>query len=190
MKLPTDKLPNSAKRVFKGKSYEIWQWEQKMYDGCFKIFERVKKKKNEVQVIALVGNQILIQNQEQPHRDPFISLPGGQCDPGETELEAAKRELLEETGYSSDDVFLWKEFESPYSSLIRTAYYFIARDCKKNTDLNLDNGEKIQNRLISFEKFLLLSEEESFRNKEIVIPLLRMRLNEGVRKEFKQILIT
>jgi len=183
-----NQILKSTKRVFEGKSYDIWQWEQRMYDGSLKTFEKVKKKNTEVQIIALVDGQILIQDQEQPHRPPFVSLPGGQCDPGETELEAAKRELLEETGYSSDDVFLWKAFDSPYSSIIRTAYYFIARDCHKIAKLDLDNGEKIQNRLISFEEFLLLAEEESFRNREIVIPLFRMRLNEDEKRDFKKIL--
>jgi ADP-ribose pyrophosphatase len=33
----------------------------------------------------------------------FIELPAGKIDAGEAELETAKRELLEETGYVSDD---------------------------------------------------------------------------------------
>ncbi len=34
--------------------------------------------------------------------DFTLEIPGGMCDPGESPLEAARRELAEETGYGSD----------------------------------------------------------------------------------------
>jgi len=37
-----------------------------------------------------------------PGRPPFWVTAGGECEPGETFVEAARRELLEETGISSD----------------------------------------------------------------------------------------
>lgn len=50
-----------------------------MYDGTTKIFEKIKKS-DTVAVIAVVDGKILIQKQEQPHRDMFLSLPGGKCE--------------------------------------------------------------------------------------------------------------
>src|ERR1700739_4821656 len=102
-------LPADAKMVFKGELFEVWQWGQKMFDGSIATFERLKRQ-NTVQVVAVVDGKMLIQEQEQPDSaHPFISLPGGRCDEGEDELEAAKRELLEETGYVSGDWAVWKE---------------------------------------------------------------------------------
>lgn len=37
-----------------------------------------------------------------PGRDPFWATAGGECDPGETFEDAARRELLEETGITAD----------------------------------------------------------------------------------------
>lgn len=97
------KLPSEANLVFKGKIFEVWQWEQEMFDGTKETFEKLKRA-NTALVIPLVGKNILIQEQEQPDKPgPFLSLPGGRCDESEKPLEAAKRELLEETGYASDD---------------------------------------------------------------------------------------
>ena len=37
-----------------------------------------------------------------PGRDPFWVTAGGECDPGESFEDAARRELLEETGFTAD----------------------------------------------------------------------------------------
>lgn len=54
-------------------------------------------------VIPLFANgDVLLERQHRYplHRD-FLELPAGKLDPGETELECAQRELLEETGYAA-----------------------------------------------------------------------------------------
>jgi len=185
MKKNKNYIPKNAKLVFKWKVYETWQWEQKMYDGTNKIFEKVKKS-NTVTIIAIVNNEIIIQEQEQPHRDLFISLPGWKCEKNETPLEAARRELLEETWYISNDIKLWKKIPSLYSSLLRESYYYIAKDCKKIQWLNLDNGEKINNNFIRYDNFLLLSENKNFRDIELVLELLRIRLSSNLNNSFKK----
>ena len=96
-------MPASAKMVFKGKIFEVWQWQQKMYNGTTQTFERLKRP-DTVQVIPVVGSKILTQRQEQPDQSaPFFSFPGGRCDEREDPLAAVKRELLEETGYVSKE---------------------------------------------------------------------------------------
>jgi ADP-ribose pyrophosphatase len=91
-------LPPDAKLVFKGAIFEVWQWEQKMFDGSTQIFEKVKRP-DSADVIAVVGDKIVIETQEQPHRSPFTCIPGGRCDENENPMDGAKRELLEETGH-------------------------------------------------------------------------------------------
>ena len=36
-------IPKDARCVFKGVIFEVWQWEQKMFDGSMATFERIKR---------------------------------------------------------------------------------------------------------------------------------------------------
>ena len=36
------KVPKQAKRVFKGVIFDVYQWEQEMFDGTKEIFEKLK----------------------------------------------------------------------------------------------------------------------------------------------------
>ena len=58
-----------------------------------------------VNVVAVTdGDEVLLIRQYRHGiESETIEIPGGCIDPAETPLEAAKRELLEETGYVSDD---------------------------------------------------------------------------------------
>ena len=180
-------IPSNAKKVFDGKIFEVWQWEQAMFDGSVEVFERLRRP-NTAQVIAVVGDKILAQTEEQPDATrPFSSLPGGRCDASEDPLVAAKRELLEETGYVSDDWVLWKEV-NPVSKIEWTVYTFVARSCVFQREPHLDSGEKITSNLINFDDFLILSDDPFFYSPELVSHILRLRLNKQEREEFKQTL--
>ncbi len=180
-------IPSGAKMVFKGAIFEVWQWQQSMFDGSTQVFERLKRP-DTAQVIAVVGDKILIQAQEQPDsKGAFISIPGGRIDPGEDPLDGAKRELLEETGYISEDWILWKEVD-PVGKMEWTIFAYIARNCILRDRPHLDAGEKITSRLISFDEFLALSDDRHFYNLDLVSSLLRMRLDEAKKEEFRKML--
>ncbi|MBI4599456.1 NUDIX hydrolase [Candidatus Uhrbacteria bacterium] len=179
-------IPQSAQRVFKGALFEIWQWEQVLFDGGMKIFEKAVRP-DSCAVIPVSGNTIIIQIQDQPHVGRFYSLPGGRVDDGEDPLHAAQRELLEETGYESKDWELVLK-DSPPHHVSFTYYLYVARKCDKKNEMKLDAGEKIELRFLSFDEFLLLSDEPTFRHECMRELLLRARYDAEKRRELQGLL--
>lgn len=180
-------IPPNAKLVFKGVIFEVWQWDQKMFDGSVQTFERLRRS-NSTQVVPVVGDKILIQTEEQPNsKEPFSSIPGGRCDEGENSLDAAQRELLEETGYISKDWVLWQECD-PVGKIEWTIFTYVARNCTLEKASSPDAGEKIITRLVDFEEFLKIADDPLFYSPEIVPDLLRLRLEPKRKEEFRKLL--
>lgn len=176
-------IPKNAKRVFKGVVFDVWQWKQKMFDGSVEIFEKLRRP-DTVNVIPVVGDKILILRQRQPDwKKDKTTIAGGRIDEGEKPLAAAKRELLEETGYASNDWVLWKK-QNLSGKIIWTIYTYIARDCYFQQLPQPDAGEKIDTKLITFDEFLMLSDDPDFYEGEIKSSLLRSRFDKKCRNEF------
>jgi len=181
------KIPKEAKLVFRGQIFDIYQWKQKMFDGSYGTFECLKRQDN-ASVIPVVGNKILICEQEQPYTGTFYGIFGGRVENGEDVLKTAKRELLEESGFESNDWELISKYNDFYK-LDWTINVFVARDCKKVGNPRLDPGEKIETRLVSFEEFLEIVGSTKFRGKEFANEIFRMkfenRLEDFKKKLFK-----
>lgn len=178
---PRKGLPAEARLVFKGVIFEVWQWDQKMFDGTVKVFEKIWRVPT-VEVIATMDGKILIEEQDQPDRPDNINMVSGRADMDEDPLVEAKRELLEETGCESKDWTLFRT-ESPSGKVMHETYYFIARNCAKVKEPELDAGEKIGVKLISFEDFIMLSEEPRFWASPNFISYLRQLQHDPKKKE-------
>lgn len=135
-------LPKDAKKVFDGEIFEVYQWQQEMFDGSQATFEMLKRP-DTVKVIAIKQDKLIVCEEQQPHTEVFFDVPSGRHDnPAETELDAAKRELLEETGMTFTN---WKLIaaEQPYGKMEWFVYTFLATDFIEQIEQKLDAGEKI-----------------------------------------------
>lgn len=179
----TPHLPPHAKRVFKGVIYDIYQWEQEMFDGTTAIFEKLQRS-DTATIIPVVGDKIMLIEQQQPGTEPYLCFPGGRCDEGEEPLQTAQRELSEETGYTSTQ---WEFLQSltPSSHMIWTLHTYIARDCTKTAELQLDGGEKITPLLITFDEMLQLPDDERFNERHLIQLLYRCRLDTTIRERLR-----
>ncbi len=148
--MPT--IPSHAKCVFKGKIFDTYQWEQKLYNGKTKTFEMLRRP-DTVQVFPVYNGDVFYIEQRQPDKlKSYISLIGGRVDSGEEKKFAAERELKEESGIKSSDLSLFKTFE-PNQKADWTVYFYIARNCSFGKP-SFDGGEKIILKKLPIDKFV------------------------------------
>ena len=179
------KLPPHAKKVFQGKIFAVYQWEQEMYDGTTATFEMLKRP-GTIQIIPTTADgKLYLSHEEQPTKPRSYTLLGGRQEPNEDPLLTAKRELLEEAGLQSDDWELYKTYESE-GKIEWPTFLFIARHCKKVAVPKLDPGEKIDVKEVMFDEFLKIVSDEAFWGKIIANDILRMQLDKKKLEVFKR----
>ena len=179
-------MPDNAKKVFKGVLFDVYQWEQEMFDGTKATFEKLKRPDTVVVFPVLPNGNILLTKQEQPGKEPFMGATGGRVDEGEDILSAAKRELLEESGYEAEE-FILLDAQHPTSKIDWVVYTFIAKGLKKVANLHLDAGEKIELLEVSFEEFVDIVPKENFSEKELLPRIFEARLDVEKMKELKEL---
>lgn len=177
-------FPKKAKCVFRGVIFDVYQWQQKMFDGKYETYEALSRP-DTVQVIATQGNKILISKESQPVRGSFYTLFGGKQEKNETPLAGAKRELLEETGMVSDDwELVWKY--CPSSKIMWKVHIFVARNVKKVQEQQLDSGERIEVKSLSFSQFFDIATSPQCRDRNFSLHLMRMKYREKTLDAFKK----
>jgi 8-oxo-dGTP pyrophosphatase MutT (NUDIX family) len=181
-------IPANARCVFKGVLNEVWQWEQELFDGSIRTYEAVRRADTVVILAVTEDKKIIVQEQESVCGYKYICLPSGRADRSENRLQEAKREFLEETGYVSDD---WRLMETlkPPGKLVWNVHRYLAKNCRKMQDQNLDPDEKIRVRQVTFDEFLELSDDPLFRGFELTETMLRARLKPEKKKEFEKLLL-
>ena len=107
--------------------------------------------------IALTPEREIVLIEEYRHgiERPSFELPcGTPDDEGEDVLEAMQRELLEETGYGSEE---WHSLGSSTANTARQnnrVHAFLALDAHKVSDQKLDPGEMIRTHVVAWDKFV------------------------------------
>jgi len=179
-------IPENAKKVFSGVIFDVYQWEQELFDGTKTTFEKIKRPDTVVVFPVLPDGKILLTEQEQPSKRPFVAATGGRVDEGEGPLEAAKRELLEESGYEAEWLTLW-DSQQPISKIEWAVFTFVAKGLSKVADLNLDAGERIKPKLVTFDEFIEIASDENFYEKEVVYKVMEARLDPIKMAELKKL---
>lgn len=183
----TQPIPRNAKKVYKGVLFDVYQWKQKMFDGNYKVFEKVKRP-DTVNVIPITNNgKIIMTEQRQVGTKSFVGVPGGRIDKNENIEKAFQRELLEETGYISKKGVLW-EAEYLDSKIDWVIYTIIARNCTKVINQNLDSGEQVKLLFVDFDEFIDLILSDRCRDKEIAFKILKAMKNKKEWRKTKRLL--
>jgi ADP-ribose pyrophosphatase len=178
-------IPLDADKVFSGIVFDVYQWQQKLFDGSFATFEKLKRDDTVLVIPVTTSGTIILTEQEQPGKKPFLSFAGGRVNKGESVLNAAKRELLEETGYKAKELLLF-ESKQPVSKIEWAVYTFIAKGCEKVQDQKLEQGEKVVLRLIDFDEFIEIVSTEGFHEIHLALEVLRAKLDKERMEQLKR----
>lgn len=175
------------KKVFQGLIYSIWQWEQELFDGTTRTFEKIERPSTASVVGVLPDTRIMLIWDEQPHREGVLTPSGGRSEPGETPEQNAAREFLEETGYRAQTLSPWISYQ-PDNKSSYTVDIFIGKNVEKVTEPEESAGERTQVRLFTFDEFLALGQDPSLRDLYVRITLLEAQLDPSKKEVLRKAL--
>jgi ADP-ribose pyrophosphatase len=162
----------SSRTVFRGPVFQVTRDEVQEPSGI-RAKRDIVRHPGSVVVLAIDDSQqeprVLLERQfRYAARQNLWELPAGRIDEGESELAAAKRELIEETGYTAAQ---WKKLVKYYASpgfIDETMSIYLARDLHRGT-AQPEDDEVIRTRLFSLSDTLqMIARGKIFDGKTII----------------------
>lgn len=159
---------------------------KKLYgNSFFNVFEKdfvfnknniksyIIKKGNVVGILPILnGNKIVLEKQYRvPSNRYLYEIPAGHIEENETPIEAAKRELKEETGYTAKTFKKMYNFYSSPGLLTENIQLFVATGLKHGKR-SLDKDEDITIKIMSFDKVVKMLKDGKINDAKTIIAIL------------------
>jgi len=132
--------------VFRGNIFRVFRKHMKLPNG-FETTHEIVRYPSAVSIIPILEEtpgrpEVILVEQFRSSLEGYIhEIPAGTLSPGEDPLACARRELLEETGYSADR---WTRLPAIYQTpgiAAEKMHYFLAEGLRLTHSQNLDPGE-------------------------------------------------
>jgi len=109
-----------------------------------------------INVMAITPDRKIVLVEQYRHgiNETTLEIPGGMVDPGESPEEAAHRELLEETGFSSKSWSYLGKVSSNPAILTNFTHIYLASECIETSNQQTDGHEDIQRHIMPLDDFL------------------------------------
>lgn len=134
------------KNLFRGRLYDIQDLycahPEKSVDHNFHIIET----RDWINVVAVTaeGKYLMVKQHRLGTDEITIETPAGVINDREDPGQAARRELLEETGFAPREIVLIGKFAANPSIMNNYIYIYYASGCKEVASQNLDDSEDIE----------------------------------------------
>jgi ADP-ribose pyrophosphatase len=165
----------SSRVVFRGPVFQVTHDEVVEPSGI-RAKRDIVRHPGSVVVLAIDESRsqprVLLERQYRYAADAFLwELPAGRVDAGESELAAAKRELLEETGYTATR---WQRIVRYYASpgfVNETMAIYVARDLRRGK-AQPEEDEAIRTRLLPLSSVIHMATSGKIRDGKTLIGIL------------------
>ncbi len=175
----------SSRKVYSGPVFSVTT-DHVLEPGGVRTRRDVVRHSGSVVVLAVDDSKaqlrILLERQYRHAAQDFMwELPAGRIDEGESSLAGAKRELLEETGYTATH---WKKIFTYYASpgfIDETMATYLARGLKTGI-AQPEEDEKIVKRLVSLPTALKMLANGTIRDGKTISGILWLEWQRHARK--------
>lgn len=134
-----------SQELFKGRLLHAWRDTVRLPDGGTTTREYIVHPGAVVIVPLLDDGKVLLERQYRyPVQQVMIEFPAGKIDPGEDRLLCARRELLEETGYTAREWARAGVLHPVISYSTEFIEIWFARGLVDSGQRNLDQGEFLE----------------------------------------------
>jgi ADP-ribose pyrophosphatase len=167
----------SGERVYDGVLLKVQRDVVRLPDGSQGTREYIRHPGAVAIVPVFDDGRVLLERQfRYPHRRVFIELPAGKLEPGEPHLDTAKRELLEETGYTAAE---WTRLGVIHTAIAYTdeaIEMFLARKLQPEGKAKLDAGEFVETMSVPFGEAIEMVRDGRITDAKSVAGLLWMKV--------------
>lgn len=140
------------KKLFRGKNFDVSSYEFSISGK--KVQHEIIEQSSVSAILAIEDDKIIMVKQfRYPHKE-VLEIPAGIINKNETSLNCAKRELLEETGYSAINLKYLTRYYPVQGYNLQYIDCFVATKLKKISELKLDDGEFVTVEKIPLKKII------------------------------------
>jgi ADP-ribose pyrophosphatase len=169
MKLPSDWKFESSRKIYSNKYIELYEDVLDIRNKK-KIYTRAKRKDYSTIVPFISNNEILVIKSYRHMVSSYqIEAPSGYIDNGETPVEAANRELKEETGFRANNIISLGSYTLDYTMFEQTGNLFVGYDLVDEKKQQLGMMEIIDTVILSINEIKKLLFEGKILNASSIV---------------------
>ena len=169
MKLPSDWKFESSRKIYSNKYIELYE-DVLDIKNKKKIYTRAKRKDYSTIVPFVSNDEILVIKSYRHLVGSYqIEAPSGYIDSGETPVEAANRELNEETGYRANNIISLGSYTLDYTMFEQTGNLFVGYDLVDEKKQQLGMMEIIDTAILTVDEIKKLLFEGKILNASSIV---------------------